>query len=126
FGILAEILVGILLHFAHDQFLIERAAVDADAYGLSVITRDFADGGELLVAALTGADVAGIDAVLVEGHGAVRIFGEQDVTVVMKVANNRDLAASCEQALLDFGDRGGGLRNIHGDAHDFGAGFGQL
>ena len=66
FGGLAEVLVGVLLHLAHHQFLIERAAVHADAHGLAVVARDFADGGELLVAALAVADVAGIDAVFVE------------------------------------------------------------
>ncbi len=67
FGGEAEDAVGVLLHLAHDQLLIERAAVDADAHGLAVVAGDAADGGELLVAALAGADVAGIDAVLVEG-----------------------------------------------------------
>ena len=58
--------VGVLLHLRHDQFLVQRAAVDADAYRLAVIDGHLADGGELLVAALAGADVAGVDAVLVE------------------------------------------------------------
>ena len=65
-GVLAEVAVGVLLHLRHDQLLVEGAAVDADAHRLAVIDRDLADGRELLVAPLAGADVAGIDAVLVE------------------------------------------------------------
>ncbi len=52
FGSFAEVLVGVFLHLAHHEFLIQRAAVHADAHGLVVIARDFADGGKLLVAAL--------------------------------------------------------------------------
>ncbi len=37
FGFLAEILVGVFLHFGHDQLLIERAAIDADADGFSIV-----------------------------------------------------------------------------------------
>ena len=118
--------VGVLLHLAHDQLLIERAAVDADAHGLAVVAGDRADGGELLVAALAGADVAGIDAVLVERAGAIGILGQQDVAVVVKIADERSFAAGVEHALLDFGDGGGGFRNVHGDADHLRAGGGQL
>ncbi len=100
--VLAEIAVGVLLHFAHDQLLIERAAVDADAHGLAVVARHFADGGELFVAALPGADVAGIDAVFVERARAIGIFREQHVAVVMEIADHRNVAAGIEHALLDF------------------------
>ena len=112
FGGEAEIAVGILLHLAHDQFLIERAAIDADAHGLAVIAGDSADRGELFVAALAGADVAGIDAVLVESASAVGIFGQQDVAVVVEIADERSFAAGVEHALLDFGDSGGGFGNF--------------
>ena len=126
FGGLAEILVGVLLHLAHHQFLIERAAIHADAHGLAVVARDFADGGELLVAALAVAHVAGIDAVFVERARAIGIFREQDVAVVMKIADDRSVAARVEQALLDFRHRRGGFRHVHGDAHQFRAGLGQF
>ncbi len=65
-GSFAEVAVGILLHLAHDEFLIERAAIHADANRFAIVARDFADGGELFVAALAVAHIAGIDAVLVE------------------------------------------------------------
>ena len=110
----------------HDQLLIQRAAIDADAHRLAVVARDFANGGELFVAALAGADVAGIDAVLVESFRAVGILREQHVAVVVKIADDRDIAAGGEQALLDFGNGGGGFRHVHGPANDFGTGFGEF
>ena len=62
----AEMAIGVLLHLRHDQLLIEGAAIDADAHRACIVHRDLADGGELLVAAPAGADVARVDAVLVE------------------------------------------------------------
>ena len=106
--------------------MIERAAIDADAHGLAVVARDLADGRELLVAALAVADVAGIDAVLVERAGAFGIFRQQDVAVVVKIADERNVAAGVEQALLDFGDGRGGFGHVDGDADEFGAGLGEF
>src|SRR5204863_5875520 len=65
-GGFAEVAIGVLLHLEDDELLIERAAVDPDAHRLLMIPGDVADGGKLLVAALPGADVARVDAVLVE------------------------------------------------------------
>ncbi len=126
FGFLAEILVGVLLHFQHDQLLIERAAIDADAYRFAVVARDFANGGELFITALACADIAGIDAIFVQRLGAIGIFREQNVAVVMKVADDRNIATSCEKTILDFGDSGSGFRNVDGPAHDFRASFGKF
>ena len=118
--------VGVLLHFGHDELLIERAAIDADADGFSIVHRDFADRGKLFIAALACPNVAGIDAVFVERFGAVGIFGEKNVAVVMEVADDGDFAAGGEQALLDFGNGGCGFRDVDGPANDFGAGFGEF
>ena len=126
FRLFAEIFVGIFLHLAHDELLIEGAAVHADANGLAVITRDFADGGELFIAALACANVTRINAVFVELPGAFGIFGEQDVAVVVKIANDGRAAADVQHALLDFGHGGGGFGDVHRPAHDFGASFGQF
>ena len=60
FGVEAQVAVGVFLHLAHDQFLIERAAIHADADGLAVIDRDFADRRELLVAAGSRAHISGL------------------------------------------------------------------
>ena len=85
----AQALVGVLLHAAHDQLLVEGAAVDADADRLALVAGDLADGRELLVAPLAGADVARVDPVLVERGGAGRIAGQQQVAVVVEVADER-------------------------------------
>ena len=85
-----------------DQLLVERAAVDADAHRLGVVARDLADRRELLVAALAGADVAGIDAVLVERHRTVRISREQQVAVVVEIADERRGHTGVEHPLLDL------------------------
>ena len=67
----------VLVHQARQQLLVERAPVDADAHRLVVLERQLDDGGELRVALVLEADVAGVDAVLVERLGAGRILGEQ-------------------------------------------------
>ena len=121
-----EIAVGVLLHPHHDQLLIERAAVDADAHRLAVVDRDFADRRELLVAPFPGADVARIDAVLVERGRALGIPGQEQVAVVVEVADERRLASGVEHPPLDLGHRGGGLGEIDRDPHHVGSGFGKL
>src|SRR5262249_54246884 len=126
FGFLAEIFVGVLLHFGHDELLIKRAAIDADADWFAVVHRDFADGRKLFVTALARADVAGIDAVFVERFGTVWIFGEENVAVVMEVADDGDVAARVEKALFDFGNGGSGFWDVYGPANDFGASFGEF
>src|SRR5439155_16085467 len=108
------------------QLLIERAAIDTDADWLAVVARYFANGGELFIAAMACANIAGIDAVFIERLCAVRIFCEQDVPVVMEVADDWNITARCEKALLDFGDGGCGLRVVDGPANDFGSGFSEF
>src|SRR5215831_10904176 len=108
----------------HYEFLIERTAIHSDADGFSIINRDFANRRKLLIAALAGAHIAGIDAIFVELPGAFGIFGQKDVAVVMEVADDRRAAADIEHALLDFGDGGGSFRHIYSPANDFGARFG--
>ncbi len=126
FGGLAEVAVGVLLHLAHDQFLIERTAIHADADRLAVVARNFADRGELLVAALAVAHVSGIDAVLIERAGAIGIFGQQNVAVVVKIADDGRVAARVQQPLLDFGHGGRRFRHVHGDADEFRSGLGEF
>jgi hypothetical protein len=122
----AEVPIGVFLHLGDDQLLIERAAVNAYAYGPVVIDRDFADGGELLVAPPASADVAGVDAVLVERRGARRVARQQQVAVVVEVADERRRAAGVQHPPLDLGNGCSGLGQIHRDAHHLGPSFGEL
>ncbi len=117
--------LGVLVHQVRQQFLIERAPVGADAHRLVVLDRHLDDGGELAVLLVLEADVAGIDAVLVERLGAARMVGEQLVADVVEVADDRHVAADLEQPLLDLRHGGGGLVAVDGDADDLGAGGGQ-
>ena len=67
-----------------------------------MVAGDFANRGELLVATLPGPDVSGIDAIFVERDRAVGILRQQDVAVVMEVADDGDVTAGIEKTLLDF------------------------
>ncbi len=58
----------VLVHQAGEQVLIEAAPVDADAHRLAVAHRDLDDLGELPVALVLEADIAGIDAVFGEAQ----------------------------------------------------------
>ncbi len=118
--------VGVLLHLGHDELLVEGAAIDADADRPAVFHGDLANGCELFVAPSSRAHVAGVDAVLVECLRAGREPREQQMAVVMKVANQRRRAAGVHHALLDFGDGGGRFGDVDGDAHHLGAGLPQL
>ena len=85
--------LGVLVHQPRQQFLIERAPVDADAHRLVVLDRHLDDLGELRVALVLEADIAGIDAVFVERLGAAGVIGQQRVAVVVEVADERHVDA---------------------------------
>jgi hypothetical protein len=71
------------------------------------------------------ADIAGIDAVLVERLGAGRMIGEQLVADVVEVADQRHVDAALGEPLADMRHGGGGLVAVDGDAHELGAGARQ-
>ncbi len=64
--------LGVLVHQMGEQLLVERAPIGADAHRLAVLDRGLDDGAELAVLLLLEADIARIDAVLVERLGAGR------------------------------------------------------
>ena len=115
----------VLVHQLGEQFLIERAPVGADADRLVVLVGDLDDVGELGVALVLEADIAGIDAVLVERLGAGRIVGEQLVADIMEVADQGRGDAALAQAVADMRNGGGRLLAIDGDAHHFRSGARQ-
>ncbi len=126
FGVETQIAVGIFLHLAHHQFLIERPAIDANAYRLAVVDGNVADRRELLVTPRARAHVSGIDAVFIERPRAIRIFCEQDVPVVMKIANDRRNTSGIAQPRNNFRHRRGRFRHVHRNAHQLRPGFGQF
>ena len=111
----------VLVHQVGEQFLVERAPVGADAHRLAVLERLLDDGAELAVLLLLEADIAGIDAVLVERLGAGRMVGEQLMADIMEIADDRRGDPHLEKPFLDVGDRRRRLVAVDGDAHDLGA-----
>jgi len=81
---------GVGVHHGGEQLLIEAAPIDADAHRLAVGDGDLDNGAEVVVAA-AGAHVAGIDAVLGQRRRTRRVFGQQQVAVVMEVTDHGDV-----------------------------------
>ncbi len=116
---------AVLIHHLGEQRLVERAPVHADAYRLLVLDGDLDHGAEVLVVLLADGAVAGVDAVLGERFGAIRIFLEQQVAVVMEVADDGRLEAEFVETLNDMRHRFSGFVIVDGHADQFGAGAGQ-
>ena len=116
---------GVLVHQMGQELLVEGAPVGADAHGLAVADRHLDDGAELPVLLVLEADIARIDAVLVERLGAGRMIGQELMADVVEVADERDGDAEPVEALADLRHGGGRLVPVDGDAHDLGAGAGQ-
>ena len=105
--------------------LIERSPVHADAHGLLVLHGNLDHGAEVVVVLASDAGVAGIDAVLGQALGAAGVFGEQEVSVVMEVADDGHAQALLLESFDDVGDGLGGVVIVDGDADDFAAGARQ-
>ena len=123
---LAQILIRILLHLPHDQFLVERATVDTDAHRLVMIDGYLTEGREILVPALATAHIARVDAELVQGSSTLRNLGQQDVTVVVEIPDQGHFATDVDQPALDLADRLRSLFVVDRDTHQLRAGLCQL
>jgi hypothetical protein len=117
---LAALRVGV--HHAREQFGIERAPVHADAHGLRVLDRLLDHRRELLVALRAVADVARVDAVLVEHRGALGHLREELVAVEVEVAHQRHADTHGLEAAANLGHLARRFDGVHRDAHDLGAG----
>ena len=115
----------VLVHHPTQQFLVQAAPVDADAHRFVVAAGQFDDGGELIVAAGTAADVAGIDAQLGQRLGAFGIPAQQAMAVEVEIADQRHLDAAGGQTVADRRHRAGGILGVDGDPHQLGTGPGQ-
>ena len=114
----------VLVHHLCQQILIERSPVHADAHRFPIIDGDLDDRSKVLITSLA-ADVPWIDAVLGESARAVRVFREQQVAVVVEVANDRDVAPIVGSPSNDLGYRRRRLVVIDGHAYELRAGAGQ-
>ncbi len=70
--------------------------------GFIVFVGNFDDRAEIVVVLPAHADVSGIDAVLVQGPRALRIFREEDVPVVMKIPDDRVSTPRLSESSDDF------------------------
>ena len=117
--------LGVFVHQLGQQFLIERTPIGADAHRLVVLVGDLDDVGELGVALVLEADIAGIDAVFVQRLGASRIVRQQLVADIMEIADQRRGDATLAQAVADMRHGSGGLIAVDRDPHHFGPGARQ-
>jgi hypothetical protein len=83
------------------------------------------DGPKILVVSLT-ADVTGVDSVLRQRPCARRILREKQVSVVMKVADDRSRQSKPVQGLDDLRNRGGRRLIVDGDTHQLAARTGEV
>ena len=118
--------LGVLVHQAGEQVLVQAAPVHADANGFVVPGRDFHHLAKLAVAFVAPAHVAGVDAVFGQRLGAGRMVAQQTVAVVVKVADQRHVNAHAVELLPDVRHGLGGFVVVDGDAHQLRARQRQL
>ena len=116
----------VFVHHAGQQGLVERAPVDADADRLLIFDGALDHGAEIVVVFAADGDVAGIDAVLGQGPSAGRILFQQQVAVVVEVADDGDVDVPFGEAFDDVRQGSSGVVVVDGDPDDFRAGFDQL
>src|SRR5262249_54740317 len=109
----------VFIHQAREQALIERTPVDANPHRFVVLNCNFDHRLKVFVVMLTGADVAGIDAVLSERSRTGRILLQQYVTVVVKIADDRYVDPTLGEAVGDVWNSLGGLTGVNGDPNEF-------
>ena len=114
--------LAVRVHHAGEQALIERTPVDADADGLLIFDGALDHGAEVVVVFAADGHVAGIDTVLGECAGGGRVFLEQEMAVVVEVADDGDAEAALFEAFDDVRNGGGGILIIDCDAHQLRAG----
>ena len=93
--------------------------------GLPILDRGFNHGAEVVVVLLADVDVAGIDPVLGQAPRACRILLQQQMAVVVEVADDGHVNAVHVQRVDNFGNcrrRGFG---VDGDTHQLGASLRQ-
>ena len=90
-----------------------------------MLDRHFDHGAEVVVIFTTNRTVARVDAVLGEGLGAVGVFGQELVAVVVEVANDGCGPPLGGDAFDNIGNGLGGGVVVYGDADHLRAGAGE-
>ena len=115
----------VFVHHAREQSLIERAPIHADAHRPVILDGRFDHDAEIIVVLLADIYIARIDAVLGQGARHFRVFLQQNVAVVMEVADDGNAAAELVQGLDDARHRARGLLRVDRDAHQLRASLRQ-
>ena len=115
----------VLVHHAGQERLIEGSPVDTDTHRLLIFDRDFDHGAEVGIIFTSHADIAGVDAVLGKGSGTSGVFLEQDVSVIVEVADDRNGEAAAVELFHDVWDGGRGVFIVHRDTNQFRSGTGE-
>jgi hypothetical protein len=90
-----------------------------------VFDRRFDHGPEIVVGFAADIHIAGINAIFRERAGAVRVFAQEQVAVVMEVADNRDTNAEFVQCFGELRDGARGVIRVDGDTDDLRPGLCQ-
>jgi len=93
--------------------------------GFWCLTANFDHRAEVVVVFATYRAVAGVDAVLGKSFGGVRVFREQEVAVVVEVADDGRGPALGVNPFDDIGNGFGGLVVVDRDSDELGAGAGE-
>ena len=117
---------GVFVHHPGEERAVEGAPVDADADGTIVLNGAFDHGAEVVVGLAADVYVAGVDAVFGEGACAVWILTQEQVAVVMEVADQRDGNTMQHERVFNFGNCCCGCVGVDRDTDNFGAGFGEF
>ena len=108
----------VLVHHPGQEFLIERAPVDADPDRLFVLVGDLDHGRELNIALFAKPHITGIDPVLRQCFGAGGVIVQQRMADIMKIADDRHVEPHQHQPVTNIRH---GLRRfvaVDRDAHD--------
>ena len=116
---------GVRVHQLGQERLVERAPVDPDPDRLAVLDGDPDDRLEVLVVALR-ADVARIDPVLREARRHLRVLRQEQVAVVVEVADDRHVDAEAAHLADHLRHGRGGRLVVDRDPDELAAGVGEL
>ena len=112
------------VHQLGQDGLVERTPVDPDPDRLPIVIGDLDDRREMLVVALR-AHVPGVDPVLGERGGGLRVVGQQLVPVVVEVADDRHVDAEATDLADHLRDSRGRFVGVDRHAHELRAGVCQ-
>ena len=116
----------VFVHHAGKEFRVQAAPIDADTHRFAISAGCFNHGRKLIVAFHSATNVSGIDPVLIQHLGAIRILGQQLMSIEMKIADQGHSTSFDLQQIANLGHRCGGCGRIDRDAHEFRACLGKF